>query len=314
MKILLFSRAGLFLVAAALMFASNEAVMAQTGGMRDASFDGVSFRYDASLAGGVVGKMVPETIASGDTFWWIAQPQHIEVSFTDFHGSSDQWFPPTIYIFPVRSSYTSLTPSEKQDLWLPRIQRLQEMLSKQPDPRSVVDQMTQSQGSLTEMSPLPPINAAMTLSGKLGYLRFRNGLGIRYLVQGAQDVSPPDRNNTGYTFQGLTDDGKYYVAAFFSAFPTAMQPIQLFQGDDIGAYYRNLIGRFDGISNDAYKPNLDNLDKMLSSLSVHPTGINQIPGVPNTGQGNNGTVILGLLGIATLMLIGGGLLVVRRRK
>jgi LPXTG-motif cell wall-anchored protein len=76
----------------------------------------------------------------------------------------------------------------------------------------------------------------------------------------------------------------------------------------------NLIDRFDGIGNDAYTPNLDNLDKMLSSLSVHPTGINQIPGVPSTGESNEGTVMLGLLGLATLMVLGGGLLVVRRRR
>ncbi len=314
MKIQLIGCLGLILVAVSLILTGNVAAVAQTGGMRDAGFDGVSFRYDASLAGGVVPKMVPETIESDGSAPWAAQPRHIEFDFTDFHGSGMQSLPATIYVFPVRSSYTALTPPEKHDFWLPEVQSLKSLLTTQPDLHAVVEQSSTSPNQPPWLPYLPPINAGTIATGKASYLSFRNGLGICYLVHITQDGSAPDANSTLYTFQGLTSDGNYYLAAFFPAFPTAIPAIQLPQGDDIRAYYLNLIDRFDGISNDAYTPNLDNLDKMLSSLSVHPTGINQIPGVPSTGQGNDGTAILGLLGIATLMLIGGGLLVVRRRR
>lgn len=36
---------------------------------------------------------------------------------------------------------------------------------------------------------------------------------MRYLTQNAQAVMPINNKNLFYTFQGLTSDGKYYVAA-----------------------------------------------------------------------------------------------------
>jgi hypothetical protein len=309
-----FAQLGLILVAASLMLLSNRAATAQSGGMRNVDFDGVSFSYDASLAGGVESTVVPEAVVTGGSGTWLASPQHIEFNFTDFHGSSAKWQTPTISIFPVRSDYTSLTPDEKQDLWLPRIQALQQVLSTHPDPQTMIQQMTISQGSPPEMGYLPPINAATVLTGKLGYLRFQNGLGIHFLVQTSQDASPPGPDNTSYTFQGLTNDDKYYMAAFFSAFPTTIAPIQPPTADNIRGYYLDLIDRFDKISNDAYTPNLDILDKMIGSLSVHPTNLGDLPGLPNTGdeapiaQTGNWFLLTGFL------LLCGGLALLRRAR
>jgi LPXTG-motif cell wall-anchored protein len=287
--------------------------MAQTGGVRDVSFNGVTFTYDASLAGSVVPKLVPETIATPNMAYWMAQPQHIEFNFTDFHGSNTQPLPSTIYVFPVRSDYRSLTPGDNRDFWLQTVQTLHGILSSQANLRTVAEQSSTSPNQPPRLPYLPVINADSIVTGKAGYLSFGNGSGIHYLVHVTQNVSPPDSNSVLYTFQGLTSDGRYYVAADFPAFPTSIPPIDPLQGNDVRAYYLNLMNRFDSISNDAYTPNLDSLDKMLSSLSVHPTGIDQIPGIPSTGQGNEGGAMLGLLGIAMLMLVGGGLLVVRRR-
>jgi hypothetical protein len=304
---------GLVIVVASLMLARNQTAMAQGGGVRNVSFDGISFAYDASLTGGVTSKLVPENIVTDGGFW-LAQPQHIEFNFTDFHGSSTQSLSANIYVVPVRSDYTSLTPTENHDLWLPSIQQLQELLSKHPDLRTALEQSSASPHQPVWLPYLPPINAATIATGKVAYLKFRNGVGIRYLVHTTQDVSPPDRDDTAYTFQGLTGDGKYYVAAFFSAFPTAMQPIELFQGDDIRAYYLDLNDRFDRISNDIYTPNLDSLDKMIGSLSVHPQGLGGLPGLPGTGGGVETTQYAGMLILAAFLLLGGGLILARRAR
>jgi hypothetical protein len=308
----LFRPLGVIAFAATLVLLSSATATAQSGGMRDANFDGVSFRYDASLTGGIEPKLVPETVATADMPYWMAQPQHIEFNFSDFHGSSTQSLPPTIYVFPVRSEYASLTTGD-QDFWLPTVQALRQLLTSQPDPQSLVAQLSKAPGSPPTIGVLPPVNAVSTVIGKLGYLSFRNGLGIRSLVQVAQDASPPDRDSTLYTFQGLTADGKYYVAAYFPAFPSAMQPIGLFQGSDIRAYYLNLIERFNGINNDAYTPNLDNVDKMIGSLDVHPTGLNVLPGMPSTGGDGEEATVIGLAALASLMICAGGLVYRRRR-
>src|SRR3954468_9724400 len=73
---------GLSILVSSLMMTSNQAAIAQIG-VRHVSFDGVSFTYDVSLAGGVVSKLVRENVVT-DSGAWLAQPQHIEFKFTDF--------------------------------------------------------------------------------------------------------------------------------------------------------------------------------------------------------------------------------------
>ena len=48
----------LVLAAGCLLVSGSRSAAAQAGGMRSVDFDGVSFRYDASLAGGVVPKLM----------------------------------------------------------------------------------------------------------------------------------------------------------------------------------------------------------------------------------------------------------------
>jgi LPXTG-motif cell wall-anchored protein len=308
MKTQLLYRIGLFLALACMSFAGSGAAAAQSGGVRNAEYGGVSFRYDASLASGVEGKLVPETIGGGDTAWWMAMPQHLELTLTDFHGSNRP-YPAVIYVFPVLSDYGYLTPGNNQDVWLPSVQQLQEILSKHHDLRMTIEQSATSPNQSFWLPYLPPINAVTTPVGKASYYNFTNGKGIRYLVHIAQDVSPPDATSTFYTFQGLTDDGKYYVAATFAAFPPAMQPIPLFQSGDIRDYYRGLMDQFDRISNDAYAPNLDLLEKMMGSLSVEPTELGVLPGMPKTGASDQAA---NLLAIAATLLVASGLFLMRR--
>ena len=45
------------------------------------------------------------------------------------------------------------------------------------------------------------------------YLDMKSGKGVRYLTQFNQGISPINNSELIYTFQGLTSDGKYYIAA-----------------------------------------------------------------------------------------------------
>jgi hypothetical protein len=311
MKSQLPARIGPFLLIVCLLLTGSQVVLAQSGGVRSVDFGGVSFNYDASLAGGVEAKLVPETIEGGNTPFWMAMPQHIEFTFTGLRGSSDRTMQPTIYVFPVLSDYTYLVPDVSHDVWLPSITQLQNLISNQPDLMQHISSLPPDQAWLPY---LPPINAVTNPTGKLGYLSFGNGLGVRYLAQRSQDASPPLPDNTFYTFQGLTTDGNFYVAAFFSAFPTSMPPIDSPQGTDIRSYYLDLISRFDAISNDAYTPNLDLLDKMVGSLRVEPANLGVLPGMPRTGGENDLSIVAALLLVGAYALAVGGLLLLANRS
>jgi hypothetical protein len=46
-------------------------------------------------------------------------------------------------------------------------------------------------------------------------LKFQNGKGVRYISYYSQGPNPVLDREVFYTFQGLTDDGAFYVSAFF---------------------------------------------------------------------------------------------------
>ena len=63
---------------------------------------------------------------------------------------------------------------------------------------------------------LPILNAAQVFHAQTKYLDFNDGSGVGFVTYYAQDVSPVTRDQIFYSFQGLTDNGKYYVGCFLA--------------------------------------------------------------------------------------------------
>jgi hypothetical protein len=72
---------------------------------------------------------------------------------------------------------------------------------------------------------LPWINAKQSFCAQPQIIEFQNGSGIRYLSHYAQDPSPVLDQQVFYTFQGLTEDGQFYVSALFPV-ETGIFPIK----------------------------------------------------------------------------------------
>ena len=62
---------------------------------------------------------------------------------------------------------------------------------------------------------LPLFNAAQVLHAKVEFMEFRTGKGVQYLTQFDQAPLPINNLELIYTFQGISSDGKYYIAAIF---------------------------------------------------------------------------------------------------
>lgn len=90
--------------------------------------------------------------------------------------------------------------------------------------------------SVPELPYLPLPNAAQVLHAAGTYLTFPGGSGVRYLTVYRQDFSPFLRREVLYTFQGLTDDGRYYVSFTFPVAPPFL-PTRL---EDVPASERHL--------------------------------------------------------------------------
>ena len=66
---------------------------------------------------------------------------------------------------------------------------------------------------------LPLMNAVQQMHTRVEYVQFKGGEGVSYLAQYAQGPVPVNNGELFYTFQGLTDDGEFYVSAILPERP-----------------------------------------------------------------------------------------------
>ncbi|MEA3350522.1 MAG: protein kinase [Chloroflexota bacterium] len=107
-------------------------------------------------------------------------------------------------------------------------------------------------------------------------INFQNGSGVRFLtVYGIQDLAPVDNQNLVYIFQGLTNDGKYYLKAIVRLSHTQLPDVGEIPADVYAATDASVVGKyFDDFElllnqNEAdFQPKLDWIDAFLKSLRV----------------------------------------------
>ncbi len=66
-----------------------------------------------------------------------------------------------------------------------------------------------------EIPILPPAEAVQVLKARVKLLPFKGGKGFAFLTAYAQDDVPVANEDLFYTFQGLTDDGRYWIAFYY---------------------------------------------------------------------------------------------------
>ena len=123
---------------------------------------------------------------------------------------------------------------------------------------------------------LPFFNAQQVFHSQVKYLSFKDGQGVRFLTQYDQAYLPINNYELFYTFQGLTSDGKLYVAAIL---PVTLPGLpadstvsdEMKAGDFVGKFLKYLdevTQQLNGQSASSFTPSLDALDSMLASLEA----------------------------------------------
>jgi hypothetical protein len=121
---------------------------------------------------------------------------------------------------------------------------------------------------------LPLINAAQVMHSKVAFLDFESGSGVRFLTQFDQAPLPINNFELIYTFQGLTDDGKYYVSAVFPithpnlADDSMVDSSQEFDPEAFSAQMAESVIKLGNFSDQDFSPTLSQLDEVIRSISV----------------------------------------------
>ena len=236
-----------------------------SGAIAGTSEYGVSFQYDPYLATGIQPQIVA-AFTEDNGMNYLLLPQHLAFTFANSYASAETLLQrqqlnletmPQIVVYPA-AAYSAMHPLARA-----QIEQLQALLA---------TRMSIPGGT---MPYLPLHNAAQVFHSQLAYLEFTNGAGVRYVTAFSQESSPITNQQLIYTFQGLTEDGQYYVAAFFPVM-TAVLPDTV-QVDDWEAFslnYATYVAETKAALNDLtpldFTPDLSLLDAVVTSLQVEP--------------------------------------------
>lgn len=122
---------------------------------------------------------------------------------------------------------------------------------------------------------LPIVPAGQVIRARASYLESDTLSGISYVTIYRHDLAPFLANEAIYTFQGLTNDGLYYVSAVFplttdvfpQAVPPTFDPVAFSEGFD--AYVAESVVSLNASAPDDFTPTLTGLDDVILSLSIN---------------------------------------------
>lgn len=125
-----------------------------------------------------------------------------------------------------------------------------------------------------DINDLPFNNAAGTIQSRLEYLSFKTGAGVLFLTQYSQDTPPSPINNEELTcnFQGLTNDGRYYIAARLAithpSLPKGIDSTDTTKLDPKLKYLKKDEQRLNSFAEDSFNPSLRSLKSLITSIST----------------------------------------------
>jgi hypothetical protein len=226
------------------------------------TLNNVSFTIPLGVAQDAQSEMESAVIDPNNSGWWEVAPEHLMFTLTGYQVQ-DKALEPQIFVYPA-DEYEKLNTNAAD-----QIQKLTAILA----------------GEALTKDALPSwmVNAGQSLTAKAQVVPFQNGRGVRFLTQYAQYPATANNRELVYHFQGLTDDGKYYVVAVLpvtssilaenekpeAAVPPGGVPLPA-GGMPDPAYYDAVTRALDAMYEDSFNPSLFQLDALIQSITVTP--------------------------------------------
>jgi hypothetical protein len=122
----------------------------------------------------------------------------------------------------------------------------------------------------TSLPDYPLRNAGHLVQVKVDYVDFAWGSGVFYLVQFTQGPGNfPDNDELIYTFQGISHDGRLYVAADFRVFSNLLSKTSTpTSGDDVDEAVTNIGRRLDKEADSAFSPDLSIIRSWMGAIKI----------------------------------------------
>ncbi len=213
---------------------------------------GINLDYSAVASSISAGPIMAAPRTEDDPFW-VGYPQHELITLQGYPITS-HLRQPQIFVYPV-ADMAAANPTMAQFA-----ADLQTLLQ------------THQVGK--QIPYLPLTNEAQLVRPRLEFINFQNGQGVMFLTQLGNGLVPVNNQELFLAFQGLTYDGKNYVAVVLPVnhpkLPADAQTgiAQISNPEDFPAYQSALVDMLEQEPADAFTPSLETLGALLRSISV----------------------------------------------
>jgi hypothetical protein len=230
------------------------------------SFDRLSLIIPSGIATGGSGTLVPEAIGDEVAPWDVA-PEHIQYML-DGYALEGKFYQPGIYVYPAQA-YAQL---QERGAAAQSLKQLQAVLAQS------------SMVNIKELPSVPFFTVSQALAAQVKVIPFQQGRGVRMVTEYTNGRAIINNHELIYHFEGLTDDGQYYVIVILPitapGLPEDGQPGSLVPSDgvpvpdfnDMNAnwmgYYGDVRQMLQGLELSAYNPILNKLDALIGSLVI----------------------------------------------
>lgn len=206
------------------------------------------------VAQDVSSQVVPAVSASAGGPFWDVMPQYTLLTLAGY-PITNHLLQPQIFVYPVNDLVAANAGAGQI------VANLEGLL--------------QSQEAGKTLPFLPLFNASQVIHAQVKYLDFKSGQGVRYLTQFDQGILPINNHELIYTYQGLTSDGKYYVAAVLPVNLAGLPADEKVNGQeppefrsDFPKYLEDTVSALEQPPAGAFVPDLNKLDAMVQSIEI----------------------------------------------
>jgi len=258
------------LLGAVLMVIGQAAAQEQT----TFEYENISFSYPSDLTIGVEAIEYSELVPQLSDSPFSITPAYTEFFLADYNNNAEAFHEPRILIYPTYNFETFQNNDFPVFTINGQRTMLQTILADTPELNDYVPPLIGESDPFEILPMLPIFNAVQVFRSQPEYVDFQNGSGIRYITYYSQAINPIIDSELFYTFQGLTDDSAYYIAAILPI-QSGVLPTVIDDGFDIDAfsatytdYISELVNTLDGLEGEAFSPSLETLDGVITSLFI----------------------------------------------
>jgi hypothetical protein len=227
------------------------------------AINNISFVIPTGIGNGAQAETIDAVPPSEDMPWWEIAPTYNKYLIQNY-ALANTFHEPAVYVYPV-DEY---------------IQMNKDVADTVDKLRTIINTPSQS---MPEYLPfLPTFNAGQVFHSNEQSLTFQNGTGIRFLTQYAQAPYPVNNHSLFYTFQGITNDGVYYVSAILpinavflspdgnpdTPLPADGVPFDWENFENTTQHFELVKQKLNVTDSNAFTPSLINLDALIQSIRI----------------------------------------------